>query len=288
MNGERERNAVEKGVLYVVATPIGNMSDVSERAVKILSEVDFVAAEDTRNSGLLLSRLGIKRPMTAYHEHNRASAGPAIIERLLSGESCAIVTDAGTPAISDPGEDLVKLAADAGITVRPVPGCCAAIGALSVSALPSKHFYFAGFLPFKGKERRDRITYTSSLPDTVIIYEAPHRLSKTLEDLCRAFGDERRVSVCRELTKLNEEVLRGTLGETRDYYAANEPRGEFVLVIEGAGQKSAADTGTDASPAELVAKYVAEGMTEKEAIKAAAAELGLPKSEVYAAVKIKN
>lgn len=287
MSGERERNAVEKGTLYVVATPIGNMSDVSERAVKVLSEVDFVAAEDTRTSGMLLSRLGIKRPMTAYHEHNRASAGPAIIERILSGESCAIVTDAGTPAVSDPGEALVKLAADAGITVRPVPGCCAAISALSVSALPSRHFYFEGFLPFKGKERRDRIAYTASLPNTVIIYEAPHRLEKTLEELCSAFGEDRRVSICRELTKLNEEILRGTLGSVRDCYAASEPRGEFVLVIEGAGQKTAADTETDASPVELVAKHVAEGMTEKDAIKAAAAELGLPKSEVYAAVKIK-
>jgi len=286
MSAERERNAVEKGTLYVVATPIGNMSDVSERAVKILSEVDFVAAEDTRNSGLLLSRLGIKRPMVAYHEHNRASAGPAIIERLLSGESCAIVTDAGTPAVSDPGEDLVKLAADAGITVRPVPGCCAAISALSVSALPSRHFYFEGFLPFKGKERRERIAYTSSISDTVIIYEAPHRLVRTLEELSLSFGDERRVSVCRELTKLNEEVRRGSLGEIRDYYAANEPRGEFVLVIEGAAQCAGKAEETD--PAKLVARHVAEGMTEKDAIKAAAAELGLPKSEVYAAVKIKD
>ena len=286
MSGDRERNAVEKGTLYVVATPIGNMSDVSERAVKILSEVDFVAAEDTRTSGLLLSRLGIKRPMVAYHEHNRASAGPAIIDRLLSGESCAIVTDAGTPAVSDPGEDLVKLAADAGITVRPVPGCCAAISALSVSALPSRHFHFEGFLPFKGKERRERIACTASLPDTVIIYEAPHRLVKTLEELCTAFGEDRRVSVCRELTKLNEEVLRGTLSGMRDYFAENEPRGEFVLVIEGAAQCAA--PADEATPAELVARFVASGMTEKDAIKAAASELGLPKSEVYAAVKIKD
>ncbi|MBO7375839.1 MAG: 16S rRNA (cytidine(1402)-2'-O)-methyltransferase [Clostridia bacterium] len=286
MSEPRERNAVEKGTLYLVATPIGNLSDISERAEKVLAECDFVAAEDTRNSGLLLARLGMKRPMVSYHEHNRASAGPAIVERLKNGESCALVTDAGTPAISDPGEDLVRLCAAEGIRVVPVPGCCAAVSALSVSALRTRRFFFEGFLPVKGKERKERIAFVSSLPETVIIYEAPHRLRGTLGDLCEAFGEDRRASVCRELTKLNEEVIRGTLGSIRDRFADDEPRGEFVLVIEGAPEVSSAASGK--APEELVAEFVAAGMSEKDAIKAAAQALGVPKSEVYSAVKIKK
>ncbi len=282
---EREKNAVTGGTLYLVATPIGNLADVSERAVKVLSEVGFVAAEDTRNSGLLLSRLGIRRPLVAYHEHNRATAGKAIVERLKNGESCALVTDAGTPAISDPGEDLVGLCAAEGIPVTTVPGCCAAVSALAVSGLPTRRFFFEGFLPTRSGERRERLSAVAEQRETVILYEAPHRLLRTLSDLCAVCGEERRAVICRELTKLNEETKRGTLRELSDHFTENPPRGEFVIVLDGCRETP---TPFDSmTPREHVDHYVSLGMSENDAIKAAARDRGVPKNEIYSAVKIK-
>jgi len=286
-DSSRERNKTEGGALYLVATPIGNMADISERAVKVLSEVDFVAAEDTRNSGLFLSRLGLKKPLVTYFEHNKATAGPEIVERLLAGESCALVTDAGTPAISDPGEDLVRLCAAAGVTVHPVPGCCAGISALSVSALPTARFIFEGFLPVSGKERRERLEELSGNKLTSILYEAPHRLIKTLADLTAACGGDRRISVCRELTKLNEEVIRGTLDDVSAHFAETEPRGEFVLILEGG--TPAGSTGFDSlTVREHVDSYIGRGFSEKEAIKAVARDRGVHKNEIYSEYKIKD
>lgn len=276
-----ERNRVEGGTLYLVATPIGNLSDITYRAVKVLSGVDFVAAEDTRNSGRLLAHIGVSKPMVSYHEHNKASRGPEIVERLAAGESCALVTDAGTPGISDPGEDLVRLCADAKIPVFSIPGACAGIVALTVSGLPTARFCFEGFLPVSGRERRERLDAVSSEERTVILHEAPHRLRTTLSDLSEHAGGERRISICRELTKLNEEILRMTLAGAAEYYDKNEPRGEYVLILEGAARKEPAAFWSDMSPAEHVAHYISGGMPEREAIKAAARDRGVPKSNVY-------
>ena len=275
---ENEKNRVEGGTLYLVGTPIGNMADLSERAKKVLAEVDFVAAEDTRNSGLLLSRIGVKRPMASYHEHNKRDSGEAIARRLAAGESCALVTDAGMPAISDPGEDLVRLCGERGIPVCAIPGPSAVVTALAVSGLSTRRFVFEGFLPQKASERKEILDELSSERRTVVIYEAPHRLRDTLGELFDALGD-RRVAVCRELTKLNEEALRCTLREAIRHFEAVEPRGEFVLVIAGASGERAADFPAD--PAEHVAFYERAGLTRKDAIKAAARDRGVPKGEFY-------
>lgn len=278
-----EKNRIEPGALYLVATPIGNLADISDRARKVLAGVDFVAAEDTRNSGLLLSRMGIRSPLTPYHEHNKASAGPKIAERLKGGESCALISDAGTPAISDPGEDLVRLCAGEDIRVIPIPGCCAAISALTVSGLPTRRFVFEGFLPTVGAERRERLEAVAGETRTQILYEAPHRLRRTLEDLLEACGGERELSLCRELTKLNEEIRRGTLADAAEYYAENEPRGEYVLILGGAPAADAAFW-KNMSVREHVAYYTDAGLTQKDAIKAAAKDRGVPKNEVYAEI----
>lgn len=285
---EKEKNVTEKGALYLVATPIGNMADLSPRAVKVLGDADFVAAEDTRNSGLMLSRLGMRRPLVSYHEHNKVTKGPEIVERLRAGETCALVTDAGMPAISDPGEDLVRLCAEAGIPVHPVPGCCAAVSALAVSALPTNRFIFEGFLPAVGKDRKDRLSYVSSLPDTCILYEAPHRLRKTLADLCEVCGDGRPVALCRELTKLNEDVTRTTLGEACRKYEETEPRGEYVLILGAKPASPAADdNGEPLTVRARVDAYLAQGLSEKDAIKTVAKDLGVPKNDVYSEIKKK-
>ena len=209
---QREKNKVNGGTLYLVATPIGNLGDLSERAVKVLSEVDFVAAEDTRNSMRLLTHLGISKPMISYFEHNKRERGEQIVRRLLDGESCALVTDAGTPAISDPGEDIVALCAEAGVPVSSVPGPCAAIVALTLSALPTGRFCFEGFLPAEKQERRTRLERLAGEDRTMIFHEAPHKLKNTLDDMAASFGADRRISLCRELTKINEEAHRTTLG----------------------------------------------------------------------------
>ena len=276
-----EKNRVEGGVLYLVGTPIGNLADISERAKKVLSEVDFIAAEDTRNSAKLLLCLGIKGELVSYHEHNKRVAGERLIGRLLAGESCALITDAGMPAISDPGEDVVALAAEAGVRVSVVPGPCAAVSALAMSGLPTGRFAFEGFLPVKGKERRGRIEVLAREERTAILYEAPHKLVTTLTDLCDALGGERRISLCRELTKLNEEVLRFTLAEAVEYYQEREPRGEYVLILEGVEATVAEEDFSALSPEDHVKRYTDAGMSRKDAIKAAAKDRGMAKSDFY-------
>lgn len=276
----QEKNAIRGGMLYLVATPIGNLADLSERAVKVLSEVDLIAAEDTRNSAKLLNILGIKKPMVSYHDHNRRERGEELCQRLADGESIALITDAGTPGISDPGEDMVALCAERGLPVTLIPGACAGICALVLSGLPTGKFVFEGFLPPKSSDRRARLRELSGEKRTVIFHEAPHKLASALTDMAEIFGDSRRIALCRELTKLNEEIVRTTLGAARDHYSKNDPRGEFVLVVEGA-------SGED-KPfwAELderghVEHYISLGMSKNDAIKAAARDRGVPKNEVY-------
>ena len=281
-----EKNKVEKSTLYLVATPIGNLADISERAIKVLSEVDFIAAEDTRNSMKLLLCLGIKKELISYHEHNRKSAGERIVARLLSGESCAVITDAGMPAISDPGEDIVRLCADAGIRVSVIPGACAAVSALSLSALATGRFCFEGFLSTKPAERAKRLSALKNEERTMIIYEAPHKLLATLKSLLDTFGKERKIALCRELTKLNEEVMRTTLADAVSYYESNAPRGEYVLIIEGAEEAGVASSSEKnplltLSPEEHVANYENEGVSRMDAIKKAAKDRGMTKSEFY-------
>jgi len=276
---EGEKNAVIGGTLYLVATPIGNLADLSERALKVLSEVDFVAAEDTRNSGLLLSRFGISKPLISYFEHNKRERGEIIADRLEKGESCALITDAGTPAISDPGEDIVRLCGERGISVTSIPGACAAVTALTLSGLATGRFAFEGFLSGNKTDRRERFAELIGERRTMIFYEAPHHLRQTLADFLTHFGD-RKLTLCRELTKLNEEVTRTTIAAAVEEYKTREPRGEYVLVVEGctalpALQEYPEDIGTH------VAQLETSGMTRMEAIKACAKERGIPKSVVY-------
>ena len=220
--------------LCLVPTPIGNLSDISPRARQALADADFIAAEDTRVALRLLNHLELKKPLVSYYEHNKEGSGPKIVARILTGQRCALVSDAGSPAISDPGEDLVRLCAEAGIPVTAIPGPCAAITALSISGLPTGRFCFEGFLSTNKKSRQAHLDGLRSETRTMIFYEAPHKLTATLADLSAVFGAERRISLCRELTKLHEEVLRTTLGEAAAYYAEHAPRGEFVLIVEGA------------------------------------------------------
>ncbi len=279
-----EKNKVVGGTLYLVATPVGNLADISARAVKVLREVDFVAAEDTRNSMRLLSYLGIQKPMVSYFEHNKRTHGEMICDRLAAGESCALVTDAGTPAISDPGEDIVALCAERGIPVTSIPVACAAILALTLSGLPTARFCFEGFLSADKKDRRDRLEALKSDDRTTILHEAPHKLRATLADMCEIFGSDRRISLCRELTKLNEDIMRTTLGEAVTYYNENNPRGEYVLVVEGAPEGFVASGKIDLcslSVEEHVKHYVDSGMSQKDAIKATAKDRGVPKNEIY-------
>ena len=278
---QSEKNKVNGGTLYLVATPIGNLGDLSERAVKVLSEVDFVAAEDTRNSMRLLTHLCISKPMISYFEHNKRERGEQIVRRLLDGESCALVTDAGTPAISDPGEDIVALCAEAGVPVSSVPGPCAAIVALTLSALPTGRFCFEGFLPAEKQERRARLERLAGEDRTMIFHEAPHKLKNTLDDMTAAFGAGRRISLCRELTKINEEAHRTTLGEAVAYYDNNAPRGEYVLVVEGCPDNTAAVDWSGTDIAAHVESYIASGMSKKDAIKAVARDRGVHKSVIY-------
>ena len=276
-----EKNKVMPRTLYLVATPIGNLADLSERAIKVLSEVDFVAAEDTRNTRALLTHFDIHRELVSYHEHNKQERGAQLIARLLTGESCALVTDAGMPAISDPGEDLVRLAAEAGITVTCIPGGTAAVTALALSALPTGRFVFEGFLPTDKREKRARLDALLREERTAILYEAPHRLKKTLSELCDALGGERKISLCRELTKLNEEIIRTDLSGAVSYYTEREPRGEYVLVLGGAEPPEVNKDWASIPPAEQVAAYEATGLSRMEAIKAAAKERGVAKSILY-------
>lgn len=292
---ENEKNRVESGVLYLVATPIGNLADLSPRAIKVLSEVDFIAAEDTRNSGKLLHCFSIAKPMISYFEHNKKSRGDEILRRLMGGESCALITDAGTPAISDPGEDIVRLCAENGVRVIGVPGCCAAVDALSLSGLMTRRFAFEGFLPPQKGERKRHLESLASEKRTLIFYEAPHRLSDTLRELYEAFG-ERRIALCRELTKLNEEVLRLSLTEAIAHYEKEAPRGEYVLVVEGAYERYGENGDPEnkdvsllsLSPEDHVQHYEDGGLPRMEAIKAAARDRGISKSELYRTLNFKN
>ena len=270
------------GTLYLVATPIGNLGDFSPRALETLETVDFIAAEDTRVSMKLLNHFELRKPLVSYHEHNHVTAGQSILARLLSGESCALVTDAGTPAISDPGEDLVRLCAENSVPVYAIPGCCAAVNALAVSGLPTGRFTFEGFLPVNKKSRRERLESLKNEERTMIFHEAPHKLLTTLEDLSAAFGSDRRIALCRELTKLHEETRRCTLGEAVAHYTENAPKGEFVLVVAGAEPREAAAVTLEDAVAQVLT-LKAQGVRLKDAAKEVAEHTGLSKNELYAA-----
>ena len=270
------------GMLYLVPTPIGNLSDISDRCRKTLEEADFIAAEDTRVSLRLLNHMEIKKPLVSYYEHNKEVSGPKIVARILEGETCALVSDAGSPAISDPGEDLVRLCAEAGIPVCAIPGPCAAITALSISALPTGRFCFEGFLSTNKKSRQAHLQSLLGESRTMIFYEAPHKLKGTLKDLAGAFGEDRKISLCRELTKLHEEVLRMTLGDACAYYDAQEPRGEYVLVLEGATEV-AEEALTEEAALTMVQERIDRGMSRKDAVKEVSKLTGFPKNSLYEA-----
>lgn len=266
--------------LCLVPTPIGNLSDISPRARQALADADFIAAEDTRVALRLLNHLELKKPLVSYYEHNKEGSGPKIVARILTGQRCALVSDAGSPAISDPGEDLVRLCAEAGIPVTAIPGPCAAITALSISGLPTGRFCFEGFLSTNKKSRQTHLDGLRSETRTMIFYEAPHKLTATLADLSAVFGAERRISLCRELTKLHEEVLRTTLGEAVAYYAENAPRGEFVLIVEGAAPR-APEAVSEADALEAVRALIGQGLSRKDAVRRVSEQTGIPKNELY-------
>lgn len=270
------------GTLYLVATPIGNLGDFSSRGVETLQTADFIAAEDTRVSVKLLNHFGIKKPLVSYHEHNRAAAGQAILARLLAGESCALVTDAGTPAISDPGEDLVRLCGENGVTVEAIPGCCAAICALAVSGLPTGRFTFEGFLSANKKERRTALLKLKCEERTMVFHEAPHKLRATLADMAEILGD-RPAALCRELTKLHEETLRTTLLQAAELYREKEPRGEYVLVVAGA-QPAEEPAVSLEEGVRRVQRLREAGMKMKEAVRTVSAQTELNKNDLYEAV----
>lgn len=267
-------------MLYLVPTPIGNLGDISQRCRETLEAADFIAAEDTRVTLKLLNHLGIKKSLVSYYEHNKAAQGSRIVERILGGETCALVSDAGSPAISDPGEDLVKQCAAAGIPVCAIPGPCAAITALSISGQSTGRFCFEGFLSTAKKSRREHLESLKSEQRTMIFYEAPHKLLTTLSDMAEVFGGDRPLSLCRELTKLHEEVVRTTLAEALERYTENPPKGEFVLIVAGAKpEEKEIPSETDA--AARLAELIAQGLSRKDAVKQAAKELGLSKNAVY-------
>lgn len=267
------------GILYLVATPIGNLGDFSPRAVETLAQADFIAAEDTRVSVKLLNHFDIKKPLVSYHEHNRAAAGQAILTRLLSGETCALVTDAGTPAISDPGQELVTLCAENGVTVQAIPGCCAAVAALAVSGLDTRRFTFEGFLPSGRRERRAALEELTGETRTMVFHEAPHRLRQTLADMAELLGD-RPAALCRELTKLHEDTVRTTLAQAVAYYATNEPRGEYVLVVAGREKQTAPALTLEEGVARVLALRDG-GMKLKDAVRRVADDTALPRNALY-------
>ena len=276
---------MSNAILYLVATPIGNLGDLSPRAREILSTVDFIAAEDTRVTQKLLNACELpKKPLVSYYEHNRRARGEIVLARLLEGESCALVTDAGTPAVSDPGEDLVALCAAHDIPVIPVPGCCAAVCALAASGLPTGRWCFEGFLSVNKKARREHLDALREEKRTMIFYEAPHKLCATLHDLQEAFGGDRRLSLSRELTKLHEETLRMTLAEAAAYFDAHPPRGEFVLIVEGAPDAPVTEQDEAvrlAAAAEEVRRRMEGGQTQKDAVKAVSAACGVKRNALY-------
>lgn len=280
------------GKLSLCATPIGNLEDISFRVLRVLKEADCIAAEDTRNSIKLLNHFAIQTPMTAYHEFNKVEKARDLVTRLQRGENIALITDAGTPCISDPGEELVRQAVDAGIRVESIPGPAAFVTALTLSALPTRRFVFEAFLPTEKSNKKERTAILQSLAGeerTILLYEAPHHLLKTLEDLRDAFGENRKLSLARELTKKHEEVLYTDLEEAIRKYREEEPRGEYVLVLEGLSrekrERTAQEKWLSVSLSEHFQNYVQEGYTEKEAIKLVAKDRGLGKREVYKELK---
>lgn len=269
------------GTFYVIGTPIGNLEDITLRQLDTLAAVDFICAEDTRVTLKLLNRFDIKKQLISFHEHSSKADAQRIIDRLLAGESCGIVTDAGMPCISDPGEVLVKMCAEQGIDIKVVPGPSAVVSAVAVSGLSTRRFTFEGFLPVPKKERAERLERLRGETAVMVFYEAPHKLKTTLADLCGFFGGDRRIALCRELTKIHEEVIRLTLSEAVEYYSVNEPKGEFVLVLEGASE-DAEDGITIEQAMEQVMKLIDMGEKPTEACKAVAKETGFRKSELYA------
>ena len=261
------------GTLYLVPTPIGNLGDISPRMADTLAQADFIAAEDTRVTVKLLNHLGLKKPMVTYHRHNTAASGQAVLDRLLAGESCALVTDAGMPAISDPGEEMVALCAAAGVPVVPIPGPCALVTALAASGQPTGRFTFEGFLAMNKKNRRAHLESLRGEERTMIFYEAPHKLVATLRDLADTFGREREISLCRELTKLHEEIRRTTLGEAADWYGEETPRGEFVLVVRGAQPEEEGECTLEDGLTLAERLREEEGLSLRDAVRQAAKEL---------------
>lgn len=268
------------GTLYLVPTPIGNLGDISPRMADTMAQADFIAAEDTRVSLKLLNHLGIKKPMVSYHRHNVESGGQAVISRLMAGENCALVTDAGMPGISDPGEELVVECAALGIDVVVIPGPCALVAALAASGQPTGRFTFEGFLPMNKKNRKTHLDSLRREERTMIFYEAPHKLCATLEDMAKTFGEERPISLCRELSKLHEEIIRTTLGEAIAYYEERQPKGEFVLVVRGAEPEEEKELTVEDGLA-VVMRLREEGMSLKDAVKQVAKDLGLPRNQLY-------
>ncbi len=276
---------IERGMLYLCATPIGNLEDITFRVLRILKEADIIAAEDTRNSIKLLNHYDIKTPMTSYHEYNKVDKARTLVDKMKNGAAVALITDAGTPAISDPGEELVRQCHEAGIRVTSLPGAAACVTALTMSGMPTRRFCFEAFLPYDKKERKEILDELKDETRTVIIYEAPHKLRGTLDELVPVFGRDRRMSVCKELTKRFENVFVTTLGEAVDFFAANEPRGEYVLIIEGKPREELRAEETKKWEAltveEHVDMYIKQGMERKDAMKAAAKDRGVSKREIY-------
>lgn len=277
-------NQLEKGALYVVGTPIGNLGDFSPRAAETLAGADFIAAEDTRVTQKLLNHLGVHKPLLSYFEHNKLSRGETILQRLRAGESCALVSDAGMPAVSDPGETLIAACAREGLPVYVVPGPTAAISALAVSGLPTGRFTFEGFLSMNKRSRREHLRQVEHETRTMIFYEAPHKLRRTLGDFERTFGGDRRIALVRELTKVHEEVWRTTLAEAAAHYREQEARGEFVLVVAGAEAPPVEEAYTLEDAVELARERMEAGESASEAAKQAAKETGVQKSEIYRAM----
>lgn len=275
------------GTLYLCATPIGNLEDMTFRAVRILKEVDLIAAEDTRNSIKLLNHFEIKTPMTSYHEYNKIEKGKRLVEKLQAGLNIALITDAGTPGISDPGEELVKMCCEAGVEVTSLPGAAACITALTLSGLSTRRFCFEAFLPADKKERKEILAELVEETRTIIVYEAPHRLRKTLQELWEVLG-ERRVTVCRELTKKHETAFRTTLDLAAAYYELHEPKGECVLVIEGKSREEIRQEEQsrweEMTIAEHMEYYLGQGKEKKEAMKQVAKDRGMPKRDIYKAL----
>lgn len=278
-------NDAQKGKLYLCATPIGNLEDMPVRAVRIMKEADVIAAEDTRNSVKLINHFEINTPMTSYHEFNKYDKAKVLVERMLKGETVALITDAGTPGISDPGEELVRQSIEADIEVISVPGPAACINALIISGLPTRRFTFEAFLPSEKKERAAVLSELEKETRTMIIYEAPHRLVKTLTELMSVLGEERRIAVCKELTKKHETVFRSTIKEAADYYASNEPKGEYVLVIEGLDRdvivREKQEEWQKMTVDEHMEYYIGQGIDKKEAMKMVAKDRGVTKREIY-------